>query len=249
MAGRKHALAKLHQEGDAASMKLAYLLGLPYTTSLIPTDCTFTPIDLVDASACVDQLVQRAVTNGPGVHEMEGVLDTIVGGIAELEGPKRFLPTIGVNAIEGDFGGGPGARMDWGNRVDLCLQAKWNLTEFITAHEKRQLAQSRLTQATLTFEDLKAKLTLGVQQTRAEILSGQQRIISAGDMVKHASETYRLSKVRFMDLPGNGFSDVIGAIRGLDRAHGDFLESIREYNKAQIRLMLLLGPSACNSAK
>src|SRR6202043_2457166 len=33
-AGRKQFIAKVHQQGDAAAMKLAYLLGLPPTTQL-----------------------------------------------------------------------------------------------------------------------------------------------------------------------------------------------------------------------
>src|SRR5205823_1499231 len=149
--------ARLREQGDAAAMKLAYLLGLPYDAQLVPTDRTFAPIDLVDATPPTEALVRRAVTEGPGVRELEGLLNTIQGGIAELEGPKKFMPTLQLNAVEGAFGAGPGARLDWDNRFDLGLQARWNLTEFITARQKRQLAQSKLAQAHLSFEDLQAK--------------------------------------------------------------------------------------------
>jgi outer membrane protein TolC len=246
IAGRKQAMAKLHQQGDAASMKLSYLLGLPHTTQLVPTDHSFAPIDLVDASPPVDELIHQAVTNGPGVHEMEGLLDTIHGGIAELEGPKKYMPTVGLNAVEGDFGGGPGASMTWGNRFDIGLTAKWNLTEFITARQKRQLAQSKMAQAQLSMDDLQAKLALGVQEARSAILSGQEQVVSSGDMVKHASETYRLSDLRLnTGAPNSSIVEVEQAIRGLELAHVNYLQAIRDYDKAQIRLMLLLGPAAC----
>lgn len=250
IAGRKQVLAKLHQQGDAASLKLAYLLGLPRCTQLVPTDRTFAPIDLVDASPCVDALVERAVTSGPGIHEMEGLLDTIGSGVAELEGPKKYMPIIELNAVEGDLGGDPGSRLTWGNRFDLGLQAKWNLTEFITARQKQQLAHSKLAQAHLSYEDLQAKLSLGVQEARDAILSGQQQIVASGDMVKHASETYRLSNERLdAGAPGNSIAEVVQTLRGLELAHSNYLQSIRDYDKAQIRLMLLLGPAACASPK
>jgi outer membrane protein TolC len=212
-------------------------------TQLVPTDHSFAPIDLVDASPPVDELIARAVTNGPGIREMEELLETIHGGIAELEGPKKYLPTLGLNAVEGDFGGGPGASMVWGNRFDLGLTAKWNLTEFITARQKRQLAQSKLAQAHLSMEDLQAKLTLGVQEARSAILSGQEQVIASGEMVKHASESYRLNNLRLEK--GDGMiGEVVQAVRGLELAHINYLQAIRDYDKAQIRLMLLLGPAA-----
>jgi outer membrane protein TolC len=249
-AGRAQALRKLHQQGDAAAMKLAYLLGLPPDAQLVPTDRTFAPIDLVDAGPPEEVLIRQAVTTGPGVRELEGLLDTIHGGMAELEGPKKFMPTLRLSAIEGAFGAGPGSRLDWDNRFDLGIQARWNLTEFLTAREQKQLARSKLDQAHLTYDDLKAKLTLGVREARAAILTGQQQVVSGGEMVRHASETYRLSNLRLTEnAPGSSTNEVLQAVRGLEQAHAIYLQSIREYNKAQIRLTLLLGPAACAAAK
>lgn len=245
-AGRRQALAKLRQQGDAASMKLAYLLGLPYTTRLLPLDKSLSPIDLIDVSPPVEVLIDRAVQNGPGVREMEGLLETIHGGMAELEGPKRFLPSIQLAADEGAFGAGQDAQLIWGNRFDIGFQASWNLTEFLTARRKRQQAQSRLAQVHLSFEDLQAKLTLGVQEAREEILSGKQQIDAGAEMVRHAGENYRLSRLRLLsEAPGSNMGEVVQAIRALEMAHFNYIQAIRDYNKAQIRLLLLLGPTAC----
>jgi outer membrane protein TolC len=249
-AGRAQVLRKLHQQGDAAAMKLTYLLGLPHDAQLVPTDRTFAPIDLVDASPPEEALIQQAVTTGPGVREMEGLLDTIEGGMAELEGPKKFMPTLRLSAVEGAFGAGPGSRLDWDNRFDLGIQARWNLTEFLAAREQKQLARSKLNQAHLTYDDLRAKLTLGVREARSAILTGQQQVVSGGEMVRHASEMYRLSNLRLTEnAPGSSTTEVLQAIRGLEQAHAIYLQAIREYNKAQLRLTLLLGPAACAAGK
>jgi outer membrane protein TolC len=245
-AGRAQALRKLHQQGDAAAMKLTYLLGLPPDAQLVPTDRTFAPIDLVDASPPEEALIRQVVTTGPGVRELEGILDTIHSGMAELEGAKKFMPTLCLSAVEGAFGAGPGSRLDWDNRFDLGIQARWNLTEFLTAREQKQLARSKLNQVNLTYDDLKAKLTLGVREARSAILAGQQQVVSGGEMVRHASEMYRLSNLRLTEnAPGSSTNEVLQAIRGLEQAHAIYLQAIREYNKAQIRLTLLLGPAAC----
>ncbi len=66
--GRQQALAKLHQQGDAASAKLVYLLGLDPLTQLVPMDEAPVPIDAVDATPEPAVLVERALSGGPGVR-------------------------------------------------------------------------------------------------------------------------------------------------------------------------------------
>src|SRR5262249_11280022 len=125
IAGRKQALTRLRQQGDAAGAKLAYLLGLPPDASLVPTESTPVPLELVDVSPPVESLVTRALTNGPGLRELDGLLAVIQCGIDQASGPQRYLPTVCVNMVEGAFGAGPGARLDWDNRWDLGIQARW----------------------------------------------------------------------------------------------------------------------------
>jgi outer membrane protein TolC len=247
MAARHQALARLHQQGDAASAKLAYLLGLGPDAVLVPVDVTLAPIDLVDVSAPVGELVSRALATGPGVRELEGLLNLIQDSLAKASGPGRLLPSFRVCLTEGAFGAGPGSRLDWDNRLDLGLQARWNLTEFVTAREKRRLAESGLRQAQLSYQDLRGKLTLGVQEAREAILSGRDQIKQGAEQIKHASETYRLSDLRLKEkAPGATTNDVLQSIRGLELAHFGYLTALSAYNKAEVRLLLLLGPEgAC----
>ncbi|HZU37034.1 MAG TPA: TolC family protein, partial [Gemmataceae bacterium] len=107
ISGRKQALARLRQQGDAAAAKLAYLLGLPPDARLVPTESTLTPLELVDVSRPVEELVARVLTNGPGLRELEGLLAVIQCGIDQASGPRGYLPTVCVNMAEGAFGAGP----------------------------------------------------------------------------------------------------------------------------------------------
>ena len=249
LAGTEQAEARLHQQGDAASAKLAYLLGLDPESPLVPVDETLAPIDVVDATPPASALVGQALANGPGVRELEGLLSTIDCGMAELEGPKKFLPTLDLCVGEGAFGAGPDASMVWANRFDVGVEARWNLTELLSAKDEKRLAESKRRQVELTYDDLRGKLTLGVREAREAILSGREQIDKASEQVRRASESYRLSDLRLkQNAPGATVAEVVQSLRGLELAHFNYITSVSAYNKAQVRLLLLLGPAACQAA-
>jgi outer membrane protein TolC len=246
ISARRQAIARLHQQGDAASAKLAYLLGLGPDAELVPVEQALTPIDVVDVSPPTSELVARALSQGPGVRELEGLLSLIQSGLAQLNSPLRFLPTVQLNMIEGGFGAGAGARLDWDNRWDLGLQARYNLTEWLTARERKKLAYNKMHQAQLSYQDLRGKLTAGVQEAREAVVGGRDQIRFGAEQIRHASETYRLSDLRWEQrAAGSTPGEVQQSIRGLEAAHFGYLLAVAAYDKAQIRLLLLLGPSAC----
>ena len=246
LSGSAQAAAKLRQQGDAASAKLAYLLGLDPECPLVPVDETLTPMDLVDATPT---LVAQALTDGPGIHELQGLMRVIDCGMAELSGPKRFMPTFGLCLTEGYFGAGPDGVLTGSNRFDLGVQARWNLTDLFKAGDVKRIAESKRRQVELSYEDLRGKLTLGVRESRDEILSGREQIGHASEQIRRASEAYRLSKLRVDEnVPGSSQGEVSLALRGLAQAHGSYISSVNAYNKAQVRLLLLLGTAgSCGS--
>jgi outer membrane protein TolC len=247
-ASRKHRetlIARLRQQGNSASAKLVYLLGLPPCTLLVPVDAALAPFELADASPPCCELVSQALAAGPGVREMEGLLATIQNGIAQAQSPAALLPTFQMNVFEGAFGAGPGDRLDWDNRLDVGLQARWNLTQLFTAREQLRLARSGLAQAQLSYADLRGKLALGVEDARESILSGRERIGLATTEIQHASETYKRTTRRLEEsAPGASIREVLLSISALEQAHYDYITSITTHNKGQVRLMLLLGPAA-----
>jgi outer membrane protein TolC len=243
MTGEAVAAAKLHHQGDAAAAKLAYLLGLDPCADLVPVDETLTPIDLVDATPPTCDLVARALRDGPGVKELEGLLNLIQSGLAEMDSPLRFLPTLCLCVNEGAFGAGPDDNLTWANRLDVGLQARWNLTEWVTARDKKRLAYSKERQVELSLKDLRGKLTAGVKEAREAILSGREQLRQGRETVEHAGKAYDLSKKRLeQGAAGASVAEVLQAVRGLELAHLNYISAVNAYNKAQVRLLLLLGP-------
>jgi outer membrane protein TolC len=247
--GNKQAIAKTRQQGDAAAAKLAYLIGLEPCHELIPVDKRLMPFDLVDASPSCCDLVTRAMANGPGIHELEGLLATIQNGMEEAKGPKRFLPVFEVRMLEAAFGAGPGHVLDWDNRWDLGLAVRWNLTDLLTARDRLCIAESGLRQANLTLQELRARLAAGVQEAREAIVSGREQLALADEQVRKAREGYNLSWQRLKEpIQGSSVGEVLQAIRGLEAALINKLQTIRDYDKAELRLLLLLdGTAGCHA--
>src|SRR5439155_18949234 len=88
------AVLKFKQQGDAASAKLAYLLGLDMHTVLVPVDDHLVPIDFVDAAFPTEVLVERALETGPGIQEVEGLLATIQTALDKAQGPGKWMPSL-----------------------------------------------------------------------------------------------------------------------------------------------------------
>jgi outer membrane protein TolC len=240
--GIRQATAKLHQQGDAAGLKLAYLLGLGPDVQLVPVDGRLVAFELVDLGTPPEELVGRALATGPGVRELERLLAVVGSAREKAKGPGKLMPVLEMRMLEGAFGAGPGSRLDWDNTWDLGLQARWNLTDLVTASKTQRVAESRLQQLHLTYQDVRAKLASGVEEAREASLSGRDEMRLAGEAVRHANEGYQLSSKRLKaGAPGASPTDVLPFIRGLQGAYLNYIGVVSAYDKAQLRLMVLLG--------
>jgi outer membrane protein TolC len=105
-----------------------------------------------------------------------------------------------------------------------------------------QMAHFKLEETQLALDDLRGKLAAGVVEARGAIESGRKQIMESAQQIQHAAETYRLSDLRLtQNAPGASTNDVSQAIRGLEFAHLTHLTAVAAHNKAQLRLILLLG--------
>jgi outer membrane protein TolC len=248
LSGQAQLVRRLEGQAKSAAAKLAYLLGLDACTDLQPADARLVAFPLADADAPVHELVARALACGPGIKELEAVLCIVQRGMAEASGPSRFLPTITAQAVEGGFWAGRNDVLDPANRFDLGVQARWSVTDFCTADIRRRIASSLQCQAQLTYCDLRGKLALGVQEAREAIISGREQLRHAEAQIEQAKSGLDLSEVRLREaIPGATFSEVLLAHRQLAAARAAYIAVLREYDKAQFRLMVLTGSRPSSS--
>src|SRR5262249_45200526 len=118
----------------------------------------------------------------------------------------------------------------------------WNLTALLSARQRKLIAESRLRQAELNYEDLRGKLAAGVQEAKDDIQAAREQIGRSTQELRHASASYRESERLLKERPGTTIGSVLQAIQGLQAAHSGYLGAVTTHNKAQVRLLLLLGP-------
>jgi outer membrane protein TolC len=238
--------SKMRQLAGVSSARLVYLLGLDPCTQLEPADAQLVPFALVDATPCCEELVQRALAAGPGVRELEGMLGLLSSSLEQANGPSRFLPVLEVGMLEGAFGAGPGASTSWDNRWDLGVLARWDLSSLVTARDRKRAAESKLQQVHLTLQDLRGKLASGVQEAKTSIQIGQEQIGQSEEQIRYADKSYqRMSEMLAITTQKDRLvGDVLRAVLSLKEAEYNNLSAVNAYDKAQLRLLLLLGPSA-----
>jgi outer membrane protein TolC len=242
IANREETVLRLRQQGDAAKAKLAYLLGISPDCCLVPVDNRLGILHLVDAAIPTCDLVAQALSSGPGIREMEGLLNLIQQSIEKARGPSKYMPILGVRMAEGIFGAGPGDSSDWDNRWDMVLQARWNLTEWCTAHDRAKVSLARYNQAQLSYQDLRGKLSAGVEEAQSATVSGQQQMQKAEEQIRESKAAVRLSMERYKEIAQRRSpTDPLLAIRTQMGAQLGYLAAIRDYDKAQLRLLILTG--------
>jgi outer membrane protein TolC len=249
--GHKAAVTKIHQQGDAAGLKLALLIGLDPNMRLMPIDDRLAPFALADTTSPVEDLVSRALADGPGVRELQGLLEVVQAGIEKAKGPGMLMPIVELRVTEGGFGAGPGDDMRWFNRMDAFVQFRWNLTDLCKGSLQQRVADSKLQQLYLTRKELRDKLTIGIHEARSAVAAGEDQIRLGADQIRNANRVYQLSDERRTNVgeAKDKYNEVqvLQALRALELAHLRWLEAVSGYDKAQLRLLVLTGAVNCET--
>jgi outer membrane protein TolC len=236
---------KLREQFDSAKMKLLYSLGMPVTTEIALLD-EITLFKLVDENQPAEALVDRALRDGPGVADLTHLLGLLDRLRSEADCAKKWIPTMEVVVGEGAFGAGPGSRLDGDNRFDAAVHFRWSLNDVLTSRDQLRILDNQRQQAHLTYQDLRAKLELGVRQALEELRSSLDQTNLATKHIQCAEESFRLSDQRLREnIKGRSPSEVLLAARSLFAARLSYLQALRDYDKAQLRLFVLIGSADC----
>jgi outer membrane protein TolC len=107
---------------------------------------------------------------------------------------------------------------------------------------RRELASAEQAQAHFAYDDLKAKLAAGVQEALETILGSSEQIRHGTNRVTNALEARKLSQDRLFDnIPGSSYTEVLLGVQALTLAQIKYVAAIRDYDKAQLRLLILTG--------
>lgn len=211
VSGREQYISQVHQQSHAAAAKLAYLMGL--NGGPLTTGESLQLIDRVDVSVPLAVYAQQAQSNGPGVQELQGLIASIQHGLDQARAAQCLCAHMGAPLI--------------------CARL--------------QMGQSEIRQAQLALESLQLKLRAGVEDAFTAILSGRDQINKAVKTIDHAKETYRIMDLRLTEegpeanMRNRTYEGVLNSIRQLSQAYSNYLTALRDYNKAQARLLIMVG--------
>jgi outer membrane protein TolC len=237
---------KLREGSDRAQMKLLYLLGLELTSQVAILD-QITMFRLIDDTQSVEVLVDRALTSGPGVLELGRLLALVERLHEEADCNKKWIPSLEVSLAEGAFSAGPNSRLDGSSRFDAAVHLRWSINDLFGSRDKQRLFEVQRQQTHLTYQDLRARLGLGVREALEELRSSQEQLGLATRHIERAEESYKLSDQRLREnIKGRSPSEVLLAARTLFAARLSYLHALRDYDKAQLRLFVLTGKADAN---
>jgi hypothetical protein len=229
LAGRRQSAAKLQSQSAAAAAKLKFLLAINPQEQIQPADRRLMAIEIVNANRPIGELVEQALQQGPGIHEMEAL-----ASVVDKKHQSKEYPQFDDFDEE--------TCPAWEIADFLNLKVGSNAIELFTQRQKRQLLHSKGDQARLAYQEVRSRLILGVEEARQAILGGREQMHQGEEQIVKARRAYELSNERLKLLvPGSSYSEVLLSLQSLGLSQVNYLNAIREHNKAQVRLAILLG--------
>jgi len=229
------------EQQRVAAARLAQLLRLDPTVTLVPADNELLPLTLTATNAALDTLVAQALGARPELKQ--GVALTAAAARqhdAVTRGP--LVPSLGAQAFLGALGGGRDNDMEtFGSSANVALTLGWRIGPgglFDSAREKT--AQARLTATSLAADKIRDDIIRQVVEAHTRIHSLASQLTTLRSALATAEEAFRLTRER----KERGFGMVmenIFAEQELTRARSDFVAAVAEFNQAQFRLRRAIG--------
>ncbi|MFP6693114.1 MAG: TolC family protein [Pirellulales bacterium] len=224
-----------------AGAKLARLLRLTGGVQLMPAEEQVAPVELVDESLSVRDLIASALGGRAELAEHRALVMARVQQIRQ-ECWRPWLPYVQIGASGGIFGGGPRSKFaGTGGRSDVDVVAVWELTNLgfgnaLARHERH----SQLVQEEIMVEQLQDKIIAEVILAAADVASYKRQAAVAEEGLEAATRSYEANTERItlgVGLP----IELIQAIRARTDAQNAYSSSISDYNRAQFRLFHAIG--------
>jgi hypothetical protein len=215
LSGQQVSIRKAREDAVSASARLVYLLGLDPASAVSTMDRELTAFTLVNADAPVESLIAQAIERGPLMKEVE-TQTPLSGGGCQL--------------------------------ADQCCCRQrfcsWHLLNSACLCQPACVPPAEEAHSQTSLQDMRARLTMRVQESREAALSARDRLTLALNQVKHANEAYEQSVYRLTESPyanNRSPTEVHLAMRSLQEAKTAYLTAIRDHDKAQLRLAFLTG--------
>ena len=262
-ARRRQAVETAYEHWQVAAAELTRILRLQPGTLVEPAEKPALTVELIDATATIDQLIPIALTNRPELAADQALIQAALARV-DQEKIRPFIPTLAVRGVGsqvpglagGYFGGGMNDVVgNFGGRFSFDLQAIWefqNLGLGNHALVREREAESR--QALLRLIRTQDSITAEVVQAYSRVRRSANRRKAAANAVADAAETVEKNLKGL--VPGKRVGDTlvlvfrpqeaVAAVAALAQSYNDYYAAVADSNRAQFQLYRALGhPAQC----
>ncbi|MGB7290810.1 MAG: TolC family protein [Thermodesulfobacteriota bacterium] len=234
LASKEQSLINAQEGFREASADLALILKLDSSVTLFPSDTQIKQIRFVENLRMLDDLINGTLKEHPEIRSANKQADAAG---AEVSG--AWLGAFGPEVLLAAEIGGIGDR--FGNIGERGIyQGVIGLTISASSYGEIKASRASLRRAEIRKAQERERLRAGVVKTHDQVLSAGEKIIPAREEQELAEESLKLSQVRFKR--GLGLAvEVIQAEDAVAVARLNYIRSIINYNKAQVRLLNAIG--------
>jgi outer membrane protein TolC len=238
---RERTHLKAQEQVAVSSAELARILRLDPATRLVPVETVPVPLDLVDRTADVHDLIGQAQASRPELAATDAAIQETWYRTRQ-EHWRPWMPHLYAGTSGGGFGGGTGSNIDdFGGRADFDLAALWQVENLGLGNAARRREQESLNrQAHLTRGRLADQIAMEVMQAHQRILYRSQQIDAAEAQVRSATTALKLN---LEGIQGGVLRpiEIHQAIGALASARQSYLDAVMDYNQSQFALLRALG--------
>ncbi len=224
-----------------ASTRLARVLSLPMTSSIVPQDTIVVPLEMMMQGSDEPSLISTGLATRPELKESQALV------AAACEAYKRekyapFVPSVLLGFSTTSFGGGLGSDADnFGGRHDLDAMMVWetrNLGFGEGAFRRERTAQVQ--QATFTKLRIMDQVAQEIAEANIQVSIRRQQVELAQTAIARARDSYQRNIDRIRD--GQGLPiEVLQAIQALEASERAYLRAVADSNRSQLQLQWALG--------
>ncbi len=224
-----------------ASTRLARVLSIPMTSTMLPQDTVAVPLEMMTYRADEPALISTGLSTRPELKESQALV------AAACEAYKRekyapFVPSVLLGFSTTSFGGGLGSNADnFGGRYDIDALMVWEMRNLgFGEGAARRERSAQVQQATFTKLQIMDQVAQEVAEANIQVNIRRQQVDMAQTAIARARDSYQRNLDRIRD--GQGLPiEVLQAIQALEASERAYLQAVASYNRSQFQLQWALG--------
>ena len=224
-----------------ASTRLARVLSIPMTSSMLPQDTVAIPLDMMPQSSTEPALISTGLATRPELKESQALV------AAACEAYKRekyapFVPSVLLGFSSTSFGGGLGSNADnFGGRYDVDAMMVWEMRNLgFGENAARRERTAQVQQATFAKLRIMDQVAQEVAEANIQVGIRKLQVEMAQSAIARARASYQRNIDRILDRQGLPI-EVLQAIQALEASERAYLRAVADYNRSQLQLQWALG--------